>query len=136
LIVEQKIGETNRSPNDYKFHMFGSNPLDKWFLQINSGRHNELKLNIYDEEFKMIEVQKSGLPNGDVELPPIDQLQLMLKIAKRLCQGHHYVRVDLYLVAGNIFFGELTFTPGCGFGEFSDLEISKRFGSYFEEVMS
>ena len=59
-------------------------------------------------------------------------LQEMLKISRKLSAEHRYVRVDLYLIERKIYFGELTFTPACGFGEFSDMQISKRFGSYFQ----
>ena len=58
-------------------------------------------------------------------------LQEMLNISRKLSAEHRYVRVDLYLIERKIYFGELTFTPACGFGEFSDMQISKRFGSYF-----
>ena len=131
LIVEQRIGGENRSPNDLKFHIFNSKSSTKWFLQVNSDRSTGLKANIFDENFKKIDVIYDGLPNGDVELPPIETLDSMLAIAKTLADGHRYVRVDLYLADSQIFFGELTFTPGCGFTEFSDFQISKKFGSYF-----
>ena len=131
LIVEQRIGGEDRSPNDLKFHIFNSKSSTKWFLQVNSDRSTGLKANIFDENFKKIDVIYDGLPNGDVELPPIETLDSMLAIAKTLADGHRYVRVDLYLADNQIFFGELTFTPGCGFTEFSDFQISKKFGSYF-----
>ena len=131
LIVEQRIGGENRSPNDLKFHIFNSKSSTKWFLQVNSDRSTGLKANIFDENFKKIDVIYDGLPNGDIELPPIETLDSMLAIAKTLADGHRYVRVDLYLADSQIFFGELTFTPGCGFTEFSDFQISKKFGSYF-----
>ncbi len=38
----------------------------------------------------------------------------MLSIARSLSQGFDFVRVDLYDVAGQIYFGELTFTPSAG----------------------
>jgi hypothetical protein len=81
-----------------------------------------------------MDVQKSGLPNADFALPERDHLDSMFQIAKKLADGHPYVRIDLYLVDDKVYFGELTFTPGCGFGEFSDMSIAKQFGSYFEEV--
>ena len=131
IIVEQRIGGKDRSPNDFKFHIFNSESSTKWFLQVNSDRSTVLKANIFDMNFSKIDVIYDGLPNGDVTLPSIETLNLMLAIAKRLADGHRYVRVDLYLADNRIFFGELTFTPGCGFTEFSDFKISKRFGSYF-----
>jgi UDP-N-acetylglucosamine--N-acetylmuramyl-(pentapeptide) pyrophosphoryl-undecaprenol N-acetylglucosamine transferase len=131
LIVEQRIGGKHRSPSDLKFHIFNTRSSTKWYLQVNSDRSTELKANIFDENYNKIDVIYDGLPIGDVELPPLETLDSMLAIAKKLAHGHRYVRVDLYLFDDQIFFGELTFTPGCGFMEFSDFQISKRFGSYY-----
>jgi hypothetical protein len=82
----------------------------------------------------MMTLNKGKSQNADIQLPDRKLLEKMLEIAKILSAGHKYVRVDLYLVDKKIYFGELTFTPGCGFGEFSNMNISKRFGSYFLEA--
>jgi TupA-like ATPgrasp len=39
----------------------------------------------------------------------------MLEVARRLSADFDFVRVDLYNVAGRVYFGELTCTPGQGF---------------------
>ena len=116
----------------YKRQDAGRN--NKWFLQVNIDRGSELKLNVYDDNFQLMDVQKTGLPNADFTLPERNHLDSMLQIAKKLADGHPYVRVDLYLVDDKVYFGELTFTPDCGFGEFSDMKVAKQFGSYFEGV--
>ena len=134
LLVEERIGSRSKPPEDYKFHMWDAGRNNKWFLQVNIDRGSELKLNVYDENFQLMDVQKTGLPNADFTLPERNYLDSMLKIAKKLADGHPYVRVDLYLVDDKVYFGELTFTPDCGFGEFSDMKVAKQFGSYFQEV--
>ena len=134
LIVEKRIGSQLTAPLDFEFHMFQSNGGENWFLQIDSGRESVLKQNFYDENFEMMTLNKGKSQNADIQLPDRKLLEKMLEIAKTLSAGHKYVRVDLYLVEEKIYFGELTFTPGCGFGEFSNMNISKRFGSYFLEA--
>jgi UDP-N-acetylglucosamine--N-acetylmuramyl-(pentapeptide) pyrophosphoryl-undecaprenol N-acetylglucosamine transferase len=134
LLVEERIGLRSKPPEDYKFHMWDAGQNNRWFLQVNIDRGSAQKLNVYDQNFHLMDVQKSGLPNADFALPERDHLDSMFQIAKKLADGHPYVRVDLYLVDDKVYFGELTFTPGCGFGEFSDMSIAKQFGSYFEEV--
>ena len=134
LIVEERIGSQLTAPLDFEFHMFQSNGGENWFLQIDSGRESVLKQNFYDENFEMMTLNKGKSQNADIQLPDRKLLEKMLEIAKILSAGHKYVRVDLYLVDKKIYFGELTFTPGCGFGEFSNMNISKRFGSYFLEA--
>ena len=39
----------------------------------------------------------------------------MLKIAKTLSKGFSHIRVDLFDVDGNVYFGELTFFDNSGF---------------------
>ena len=131
LIVEEKIGSQSKAPLDFEFHMFESSGEPNWFLQIDSGRESVLKQNFYDENFEMMNLNKGTSQNDVIQLPDRKLLIKMLNIAKKLSAGHRYVRVDLYLIDQKIYFGELTFTPGCGFGEFSDIQISKKFGSYF-----
>jgi hypothetical protein len=114
--------------------MWDAGQNNRWFLQVNIDRGSAQKLNVYDQNFHLMDVQKSGLPNADFALPERDHLDTMFQIAKKLADGHPYVRIDLYLVDDKVYFGELTFTPGCGFGEFSDMSIAKQFGSYFDEV--
>ena len=38
----------------------------------------------------------------------------MIDITRKLCKGFEHVRVDLYFIEGNIYFGEMTFTNGNG----------------------
>ena len=134
LLVEERIGSQSKPPEDYKFHMWDAGRNNKWLLQVNIDRGSKPKLNIYDQNYQLMDVQKSGLPNAEFVLPERNHLDSMFQIARKLADGHPYVRVDLYLVEEKVYFGELTFTPGCGFGEFSDMSVAERFGSYFDEV--
>ena len=45
----------------------------------------------------------------------------MVDIARELSRGIDFVRVDLYGIGDRIFFGEMTFTPGAGFGVIQNL---------------
>ena len=53
----------------------------------------------------------------------------MIEIAEKLSKDFDHVRVDLYNECGKIYFGELTFTTGAGFGWFNpdsfDLKLGK-----------
>lgn len=48
--------------------------------------------------------------------PPPNNLELLLDTAALLSEGFDYVRIDLYAPTDEVFFGELTFTPGAGVG--------------------
>jgi hypothetical protein len=51
-------------------------------------------------------------PEQPPPMPP--QLAELLSVARTLAAGFPFVRVDLYLHAGRIFFGELTFLAAKG----------------------
>ena len=60
----------------------------------------------------------------DHEQSPITQpkpegFEEMKELASKLSKGFRHVRVDLYNVSGKIYFGEMTFFPGGGYGFFS-----------------
>ena len=73
----------------------------------------------YDENWNRLYYQHSCLEkSNDVEKPC--NLDEMLKIAKILSKGFSHIRVDLFDVDGNVYFGELTFFDNSGF----DVDIS------------
>lgn len=60
--------------------------------------------------------------------PQPEQLQQMLEIAKKLSKGIKHLRVDLYVINGQIFFGELTFYHMSGCERFEPVEWDKKLG--------
>ena len=54
----------------------------------------------------------------------------MCEISKKIASDYPYVRVDLYNVDGNVFFGEMTFFQGSGFDRIfpyeKDLELGDK----------
>jgi hypothetical protein len=57
----------------------------------------------------------------------------MLEIVKLLSKDFPFVRVDLYNVDGNIFFGELTFYPWSGYVKFTPSEFDEQLGALLDE---
>ena len=52
----------------------------------------------------------------------------MKEVASKLCKGFIHVRVDLYNIDGQIYFGEMTFTNGSGFEQLYPKEYEKKIG--------
>ncbi len=52
----------------------------------------------------------------------------MKSLAEQLAAGTDFLRVDFYEINGKIYFGELTFYPGCGFEEFTPDEWDRKIG--------
>lgn len=53
--------------------------------------------------------------NDNVCIPKPSCLDELLKAARDLSKGHHFVRVDFYISKGKVYFGEMTFTPRGGY---------------------
>lgn len=59
-------------------------------------------------------------------------LDEMIAVAEKLAEDFAYVRVDLYLVKSQIFFGELTFYHASGFQAFYQKECDEKFGDMLD----
>ncbi len=129
IIAEKFIDVPDKADlTDYKFFCFNGEPR---FLKVDFDRFVDHHANYYDLEWNL-------LPFGEAEIPPVEShvehcppnFDKMITIARKLSKGHPFLRVDLYNVAGRIFFGELTFYPASGLGAFSpckyDFEIGNR----------
>ena len=55
----------------------------------------------------------------------------MIEAAQTLGQDTDFVRVDLYLIGQEIYFGELTHSPAAGQVPFEDAQLEKELGSYW-----
>ena len=106
------LDESGNVPNDYKFHVF--NKTGKIYVQVDFDRFTDHNRTIYDESGNVQE-WSIGYKNYFREFPEIQYINEMVKLVKKLANGFDYVRVDLYLLDGKIYFGEYTFAHGSGF---------------------
>lgn len=114
ILVEQFIGERNAAPIDYKFHMFNKcNGTFNYVLQVIYNRENPaLSMNFYINSLCDVfyKIRDTGL-DISAYLGP---LKKVLELSQVLASPFDYVRVDWYIHGKQIYFGELTFTPGAG----------------------
>lgn len=116
------------SPADYKFHCYKGRA--KWVQRI-SGREVKATEIVLDRNGLPLNISLS--PNMAHEFSyKSDQSWLaMLSLAEKLAEGFEYIRVDMYLVNGSVYFGELTFSPLAGLYQ---INTSRLFGQLlFEE---
>ena len=116
IIAEEYLDELGSGLlNNYKFLCFGGKayycnvvaytevvPIHKGYEALFDAEGNEVEVSGSSYE---------GFPNG-FSLP--EQYRDLIKAAEKLANGFSFVRVDLYLIKGEIYFGELTFTPKNG----------------------
>lgn len=111
IIVEELIGNEAEDLYDYKFLCFHGEVKFCW---VDVSRMTDHRRNIYDLNWNL-QPWKLYYENTDEPVKKPENFNEMVQIAKKLSEDFSHVRVDLYNVNGNIFFGELTFTSAAGF---------------------
>ena len=134
IYAEQYLENANQLV-DYKIHCLNGKPE---FILVCSNREAngdaamKVTLDLFDLEWKHIpELITSGAEvAGDGSIPKPKGLNKMIEMARILSEDFKFVRVDLYELKGKIYFGELTFSPGCCvlpyFTNKFDLEMGKK----------
>lgn len=129
IIAEPLLAAEEGDLPDYKFFCFHGQPL---YIQVDLDRHTRHVRRYYDTAWKP---QNFTLryPMADKEIPCPQPFGRMLEIARILSTGFDFVRVDLYAIGEQVFFGELTFHPESGNAPFSDYETDRRLGQLIRE---
>lgn len=112
---------------DYKLY-FG----DGKFIctQIIAGRHSGKKtFTYYDEGWNKLPIVRYGTPASDEVQEMPEKYAEMIEIGEKLAVGFRFIRVDLYYVKGNVYFGELSFYPNNGFVRYQTDEMDRFFAS-------
>ncbi|NJC37159.1 hypothetical protein GGR60_001694 [Xanthomonas arboricola] len=115
ILVEEYIGDAQQVPVDYKFHMFRqADGSFQYVLQVIYGRFDTPKLAMTFFVNNLHTAFHRIRDDGRTPPSPPALLEQALELSKRLAGDVDYVRVDWYIQRGQIYFGELTFTPGAG----------------------
>ena len=111
IIIEKYLTNNGENLYDYKFWCFNGKVKYMQFIDDNFGNS---KMVFYDLKWNKQLFYYNHLPY-DQELLKPDNLDEMIKVATKCCQGFPFVCVDLYrLNDGTIKFGEMTFTRSSG----------------------
>lgn len=102
-------------PEDYKFYCFdGESPYVMACTDRKEGGKHP-RYWYYNEKWEMQMLSEDALKYGyDGAIAKPDGIDSAFEYARKLSKGFPFVRVDLYLVDGKVYFGELTFTPSGG----------------------
>ncbi|MBQ7663640.1 MAG: glycosyl transferase [Bacteroidaceae bacterium] len=130
-IIAEKFMEDDEGnpPVDYKFFCFDGEPQVLFYA---SERFNSQglppKFDYYDIALNHLPVRSKGHENAVQKLQMFPQFEEMKQLARILSEGFPHVRVDLYLVDGKIYFGEMTFHHDGGLVPFIPEDWDKKFG--------
>ncbi|MEU2349053.1 ATP-grasp fold amidoligase family protein [Modestobacter sp. NPDC049651] len=125
LLAEEFLG-SGAPPADHKFLVFGGTVR---LVQVDTGRFGDHRRRLYTPDWAPVDVAEDVAP-GPVTPPPA-ALDEMTKVAEALGAALDFVRVDLYEVDGEVWFGELTPYPGGGLDRF-DPVLDEELGRWWQ----
>lgn len=115
---------------DYKFFCFNGKVR---CFKIDFNRFVGHMANYYSPEGELLPFgEKICMPDYDRKEHIPTNLKEMVLLAEKLSSGIPFLRVDLYNIHGNIFFGETTFFPAGGMGKFTDDIWDRTLGNWIE----
>lgn len=128
IIIEKYMEGSNGELSDYKFHCFKGTGH---FVAVDEGRFVEHLRSVYDENWNLTDIKLNDFkPIGYRDKPK--NFELMQELALKLASDFDYVRVDLYNVNGNIYFGEITQTPANGLERITPIKYAKIWGEMWK----
>lgn len=115
---------------DYKIFCFDGQPR---YFKIDADRLGHHHANYYDLDWNLMDLDERTCPrNPSMKAERIPQFEEMLDIARRLSKGFPFVRVDLYLHADKVYFGEMTFIPAGGYAPLMPESYERRLGDMID----
>ena len=134
IIAEKFMAERKAIENakisdlpDYKFFCFNGEPH---YCQVIRDRHTKETIDFYDMEWNhMPFVGLNPVAKNGVEpvAKPV-HLEHMKDICRKLSKDIKFSRIDLYVIDNKEYFGEITFYPAAGYGEFTPTDWNERLG--------
>lgn len=101
---------------DYKFLCFHGE-VKCCFIGSDRFSENGLHTSYFDRDWNPLPFTRHYPRRADIPRP--EKLSQMIELAERMSKGMPFVRIDFYIIHHEIYFGEYTFFPGCGFLEFN-----------------
>ncbi len=125
IIIESLLENNGNLPEDYKFFCF-SGRME--FFKVDFDRFGDHSEKFFDKELNSLDLFEHGLKlyRGTVNLP--ENFAEMIRVAEFMAEGFDFIRVDLYSVGNNIYFGELTPYPGGVSAKFESEHFDYVFG--------
>lgn len=119
IIAETYLEDTKTSElRDYKFFVFNGTVRALFIVTNRNVDSHEANMDFFDENFKHLPFERVYKNAIHLREKPV-MFDEMKVLAEKLAKNIPFVRVDFYEVDGHIYFGEMTFYPGCGWEPFT-----------------
>ena len=130
IIIEKYLGSAENLPVEYKIHVFNGKARNMYVV---TGRGKDIRYNNYYIDWTPFDgAQFNGWKKREEGVPVPSNWNEMVKLAEAMAKEFPFVRVDLYNIAGKIYFSELTFTPAKGTLIFDDDKADYEIGEWLD----
>ena len=128
-VIAEKFMEQDNGVSliDYKFFCFNGIPKYVYVSQNNTSSKRQLSC-FLTMNWKLAPFKKRDDEFASQVPTRPSSFESMFQIAKKLCEGYPFVRVDLYEINNQVFFSELTFYPSSGMHPIEPLEWDLKLG--------
>ena len=119
--------EESTSLKDYKFYCFNGEP-HYLYVSDHMEDHTKARVGFVDTNWEKAPFGRTDYKEFDTIPDKPDHFDDMKQLVKKLAKDVPFLRVDLYEVNGQIYFGELTFHPCAGLMPFKPEEWDEKVG--------
>ncbi|AWV05356.1 hypothetical protein DM992_37985 [Burkholderia sp. JP2-270] len=130
------VDSNDRIPADLKLHVFGRRPGGPVIYTIViSDRFGDIRGDVYDAQWNRLDLSVGEYTRSNAPARPPANWDDVVRVATLLAEDFGYLRVDLYSTGNEVYFGELTFTPGAGLFRFNPDRFDYDWGHLLRETM-
>ena len=132
IVCEQYMDDGLGELKDYKFYCFYGIPR---YCQVIADRTTNETIDFFDmdwihQEFTGIHLPGHPFPHSTERICCPKSFAEMKENAATLSRDIPFSRIDFYEIAGEMYFGEITFYPASGFGTFAPEEWDTTLGNW------
>ena len=131
IIAEKYMTDDGEELKDYKFFCFNGKAQVMFIATDRFNKKEQTKFDFYDMEFNHLPFT-NGHPNANRKIEKPHGFEEMKILAETLSKGIPHVRVDFYDIAGNVYFGEMTFYHWSGLVPFVPVEWDYKMGEMLQ----
>ena len=129
ILAEEFVGKENECLVVYKVFCFGGNPR---LIQVIQGdKSKDETIDYFDENWNLLPLRQN-YPNSANHLQKPECLQEMLELSCKLSSHRPFLRVDWYIINGQLKFSEFTYYSDAGFAKFEPEEWDYKLGEWIE----
>lgn len=114
--------------NDFKFFCFNGVPK---VMFVATERSTDCKFDFFDMDFNHMDIENIH-PNSSIVIKKPKKFEEMKRLAAKLSEGMKFVRLDLYEINGEVYFGEFTFFHAGGFWPFKPEKYELEYGELIQ----